>query len=189
MDIIEITGQACVGKTHFIQKSIDGKNMVNLVKYRRLEKVFAFVAGFKYLGPRRAAKLYFWSLNESAPYYFRLNIFINAVSKFGLKVGESGIKSSSQLIVFRDEGISHLPFLFLNTDTELVVDFLKSEINNIAMYFLRSPGCQVIQDRLGSRGHKRLEFMSITSFVQRNDEIEKTLLSVYPNLCKKMEIF
>ena len=186
--MIEIIGQACAGKTHYIRRRIEKEDHVVLAGGSRLNKLIYLMLGFKYLGPRRLAKLYLWSLNESAPFYFRLNIFINAVSKFGSIKSADKSQTSSQKIFLRDEGLSHLPFLFLNTDTELVVDFIRSEIKNIEIYFLKSPGYQIIQDRLGSRGHKRLQFMSPTAFARRNDEIEKTLLNVYPNLCMNIKV-
>jgi len=185
---IEITGQACTGKTRYIRRRVEKENHVVLAGGSRLNKLFYFATGFKYLGFSRVARLYLWSLNESAPFYFRLNVFINAVSKFGLIVSADTSQISSNKFFFCDEGISHLPFLFLNTDTELVVNFISSEIKNIEIYFLKSPGCRIIQHRLGSRGHKRLKFMSQASFVQRNDEIEKTLLNMYPNLCRNIEV-
>jgi hypothetical protein len=188
LNMIEITGQACAGKTRYIRRRIGEEDHVVLAGGGRLNKLFYFASGFKYLGLSRVARLYLWSLDESAPYYFRLNIFINAVSKFGLIAIAETSELSSHQIFLRDEGISHLPFLFLNTDTELVVDFIRSEIKNVEIYFLKSPGCRVIQDRLANRGHKRLQFISLTFFVQRNDEIEKTLLNVYPNSCRNIEV-
>lgn len=188
LNVIEITGQACAGKTRYIRRRIGEEEHVVLAGGGRLNKLFYSASGFKYLGLSRVAKLCLWSLKESAPYYFRLNIFINAVSKFGfISIAETPELSPHQIFL-RDEGISHLPFLFLNTDTELVVDFIRSEIKNIDINFLKSPGCRVIQDRLGNRGHKRLQFISPSFFVQRNDEIEKTLLNLYPNLCRNIEV-
>ena len=41
-------------------------------------------SGINFLGLTRAKILFYWSLDEDAPIYFKMNIFRNAVSKFGI---------------------------------------------------------------------------------------------------------
>jgi len=88
-----------------------------------------------------------------------------------------------------DEGISHIPFLFLETDSKIVTNFISDELQMINVYILRSPEQDIIQARLLSRGHKRLKFITLSTFAGRIQEIEKFLLSQYPSLCKKFKVF
>jgi len=186
LKILEVTGQPGSGKSYCIKNLIEADNRYIDMPFGIMARLGAFFSGMTRLGIKRCKTLWVWSFREICPTYFKLVIFFNAVSKFGRLPNSGNINDASTLLV--DEGISHLPFLFLNTDAELVIDFLRSEIKYIHIYFLKSPGFRVIQDRLGSRGHKRLQFMSMTFFIHRNDEIEKTLLNVYPNLCRNIEI-
>lgn len=88
-----------------------------------------------------------------------------------------------------DEGISHLPFLFLNSDTIKVVDFISNELQQTNVHYLNSPGSGLIEQRLTIRGHKRLNFLLLSAFVNRINEIEHNLLSEYPKLCKQFKVF
>lgn len=189
MSFTEMTGQPCVGKTTFISQEMRAGKVFQMYVQRYPMKFYCFFLGINYLGFKRARILFSWSLKESASFLFRINVFFNAVTKFGFpsKLSISLQESSPPYLV--DEGLSHIPFLFLNTDTRRVVEFIAVDVRNANVLFLKSPGCDVIQDRLRKRGHKRLKFLSIPHFVQRNQEIENLLLSLYPNLCKKIEIY
>ena len=151
--------------------------------------MFSFFAGIKYLGFQRTKVLLSWSLKENVSLFFRINIFCNAVLKFGIfqNLNKSTLESSPRCLV--DEGLSHLPFLFLKTDTNQIVDFITDELRRVNVQFLKSPGYDAIQNRLVKRGHKRLKFLSVTYFTERNQEIEDILLNLYPNLCKELKFF
>ena len=69
-----------------------------------------------------------------------------------------------------------------------VVDFVSNELSRINVEFLKSPGHDIIKERLTLRGHKRLNFLSISFFTNRNQDIEGVLLMEYPNLCKDLRI-
>jgi hypothetical protein len=189
MSFIEITGQPCAGKTSFIAQQIIKHESFRIYEHSYPIKFLSFVIGIKYLGFARTKILLSWALKETAPFLFRVNIFFNAVAKFGKR---SNLITKQEPISPRylvDEGLSHLPFLFLNTDSEEVIDFISREVRDLDVYFVKSPGCEIIRDRLRIRGHKRLKFLAISVFVQRNDEIEKVLHLSYPDLVKKIKFF
>jgi len=61
-------------------------------------------------------------------------------------------------------------------------------LSKINVKFLKSPGHDIIKERLILRGHKRLNFLPISFFTNRNKDIEDTLLRQYPNLCEDLKI-
>jgi len=90
--------------------------------------------------------------------------------------------------LYVDEGISHLPFLFLKIDTFKVLKFTNKELLKTKVIFLKSSSQLEIKERLQRRGHKRLRYLSLNIFVERNMEIEDFLLKKYPELCKDLRI-
>ena len=56
------------------------------------------------------------------------------------------------------------------------------------MIILKSPGLDVIKDRLKNRGHKRLRFLSLDTFIEMNCKIESLLLRRYSELCQGIKI-
>ena len=187
MSFIEITGQPCSGKTSFISNKVLDKEC-NLFNQGLLARIFYFCSGINFLGLSRAKILFFWSLGENAPLYFKMNIFRNAVSKFGIFLSLQAPTSNNVVRYILDEGVSHLPFLFLKTDTTLVIDFIASELQTTDVHYLISPGYDVIHHRLLKRGHKRLKFLHLSSFIIRTEEIEEIMLAQYPKVCKKFKI-
>jgi hypothetical protein len=65
---------------------------------------------------------------------------------------------------------------------------MSEELKKIDVTFLRAPGNEVIKERLQNRGHKRLKFTSLQTFIKRNNEIEGFLLKRYPNLCAELKV-
>ena len=189
MTFIEITGQPCSGKSSFISQEITNMKTYAAYKMSNLKKLFIFFYGLKYLGFQRSKTLYSWSAKESAPFFFQINIFRNAVSKFGIFQDLCRAKADFDKLKIVDEGLSHIPFLFLNTDTEQVVDFISDELRRVNVKFLKSPGSDVIRERLRNRGHKRLKFLSVDIFIKRNNEIENILLNLYPALSEELKVF
>ena len=187
MSFIEITGQPCAGKSSFIIKKIFDKE-VKFLKKGIFRKIFYFFLGLYFLGYKRAKLLYFWSFMEDAPIYFKINIFLNASFKFGIFYYLQSLRKDKKTRFLVDEGISHLPFLFLKTDTKKIINFIASELQSTEVNYLSSPGYEMIYKRLLARGHKRLKFLLLSSFVSRNLEIENILLAEYPDLCKNFKI-
>ena len=188
MRFVEITGQSCSGKTKFIEDELILNTKFHAYPKNFITKIFNFFVGIRYLGLERTKVLFLWSLNESASLFFRINIFRNAVLKFGNFKNLRTLTQDDLQTYILDEGVSHLPFLFLNTDTLKVVDFISNELSRINVEFLKSPGHEIIKERLTLRGHKRLNFLSISFFTNRNQDIEGALLREYPNLCEDLRI-
>ena len=190
MQFIEITGQPCSGKSTFLRENKD-KYFDGFAVFSPalVTKLISFICSLKLLGLSRVYVLFNWSMKEDVPFFFRCNIFVNAVSKFGIQKMSKifRVASSSSCIV--DEGISHLPFLFLNTDSNLVVNFISDELKNLNICLLRSPGTLVVLDRLKTRGHKRLRYTSANFFIEKNLNVENIILKTYPDLCSNLRIF
>lgn len=184
MNYVEITGQPCSGKTTFIagNSGFDFKRQV--LCQNSLSRILNFFRGVLYLGIGRLMILLAWSKKEEVSFLFRLNIFRNAVSKFGVFKYLKDEKTDSKSTNVVDEGISHLPFLFQNTHSSLILDFISGELTNIGVIFLKSPGKEELIKRLKKRGHKRLRFLSVDEFVVTNNAIETYLIHRYPHNCR-----
>ena len=177
----------CSGKSYHI-KYIINNNQSLVFKQTYIKKFLSFIYGLQYLGIKRANVFLIWSFKEHVPFIYKINIFCNAVIKFGLyKILYCGYKEG-QSSIFIDEGLSHLTFLFLKTETKLVINFVTEELKRVNVHFIKSPECSVIYSRLKSRGHKRLKYMSTRGFIKRNKEIEKCMLKLYPVICNKFDI-
>lgn len=187
MNLIEITGQPCAGKTSFVLNTVLD-NKVKPFNNKSFYKIYYFFLGIIFLGLKKTKILFSWSLIEDVPFYFKMNIFFNAVSKFGIFSYINKSKNNNSIKILVDEGISHLPFLFLKTDTKEIIDFISFGLRKTRVIYLSSPGHDIILNRLLNRGHKRLKFLLLNSFTSRNREIENILLSNYPSLCKKFNI-
>tara|TARA_Y100000768_G_scaffold358752_1_gene314775 strand:- start:385 stop:954 length:570 start_codon:yes stop_codon:yes gene_type:complete len=188
MITIEITGQPCSGKSTYIDKILSSNKDYVSNSDTVIQKIYFFFYGFMYLETSRIKEILKWSLKENASLCFRLNIFRNAIAKFGMFKKKYLIKLKKDHNFFLDEGISHLPFLFLETDSKVIVEFIFNELQQVNVVFLKSPGLEVIKKRLQDRGHKRLKFLNISNFVDRNKEIEEILIPLYINSCKNFEI-
>ena len=187
-NFIEITGQPCSGKSTFVVNS-EANDEFEKLNINLTKKLIYFFNGIYSLGLKRSKVLFSWSLAEEAPFFFRINIFCNAVSRFGVfyKIDLlSPENPAKQLII--DEGVSHLPFIFLQTDTKEVINFISRELSKTNVFFLSNPGSKTIQSRLIKRGHKRLSFLSMHFFSERILEIENILLSQYPSHCNKFVV-
>ena len=184
MNYVEITGQPCSGKTTFLA----GNSVFDLKRQvlcqNSLSRILNFFRGVLYLGIGRLMILLAWSKKEEVSFLFRLNIFRNAVSKFGVFKYLKDEKTDSKSTNVVDEGISHLPFLFQNTHSSLILDFISGELTNIGVIFLKSPGKEELIKRLKKRGHKRLRFLSVDEFVVTNNKIETYLIHRYPHNCR-----
>lgn len=186
MELIEVTGQPCSGKTSFISKEA----LINssITKYKHKRKITNFFSGICYLGLSRLKVIFFWSLKEDVPFLFKLNIFRNTILKFGIFKKQYKFREHSSKKVYIDEGVSHLPFLFLKTDTQKVLSFISEELLKIKVIFFMSPSHLIIKERLINRGHKRLRHITLKSFIERNMEIEDIILQKYPELCSELKL-
>ena len=188
MKFTEITGQPCTGKTSFINSGKLSKTLYHSYSQGIFVKTINFFRGLFYLDFARLKMLFAWSFNEEASIFFKLNIFRNAVSKFGIYNSLSKKNTYISSFPLVDEGISHLPFLFLNTKTDHILNLIREELETIQVIILKSPGLDEIKDRLKNRGHKRLRFLSLNKFIDMNYKIESLLLNRYSELCNGMKI-
>lgn len=185
MKIIEISGQPCAGKSTLVNSLYTSKNVDFVYNPGLIRKLINFYKGIKYLRLNRLQTIFAWSLDEDASIFFRLNIFRNAVTKFGVFQNLSSLKHSINCKIFIDEGISHLPFLFPNQETLEVINFISPELQEIMVWFIKSPSEYLLKERLLERGHKRLKFVSISNFLKKNMIIENTIVKHYSNLCSE----
>ncbi|MEK9779853.1 MAG: hypothetical protein VW894_00030 [Gammaproteobacteria bacterium] len=183
MKIIEISGQPCAGKSTLVTSLYTFNNLDFIYNPGFTRKLINFFKGIKYLGFNRLHTIFIWSLDENASIFFRLNIFRNAVTKFGVFQNLSSLKHSINCQIFIDEGISHLPFLFPNQQSLEVINFISPELQEIIVWFIESPEEDLLKERLLERGHKRLRFLSISNFLKKNMIIENIILKHYSNLC------
>ncbi len=188
MNLIEVTGQPCSGKTTFLNYYDFDGTKPQIYRQRMGLKLMNFIRGVIYLR-LKIHLLLGWSLKEQGSFTFRMNIFRNAVSKFGILVDLKKNYSNEQQSMIVDEGISHLPFLFQNTKTKDVLRIFKTELKSVEVILLQSPGTSIIKDRLKSRGHKRLQYLNLDSFVSRNNDIERLLIDKYALMSKNFIIF
>ena len=84
MIFIDITGQPCAGKSSFIEKEVMKSKRIYTYKKTFRKSLLYLFSGINYLGFQRTKVLLFWSLKENASFIFRINIFRNAVLKFGI---------------------------------------------------------------------------------------------------------
>ena len=188
MNLVEITGQPCSGKSTLMNTYTFDGIKPQVYKQGLFLKLINFIRGLIYLR-LKIHLLLSWSLKEQGSFVFRMNIFRNAVSKFGIFVDLKTNYIDSRQTMIVDEGISHLPFLFQNTETHLVLELLTFELSDIEVIFLPNPGSSTIKERLKSRGHKRLKYLNVDSFMSRNRDIECHLIDQYPHLSKNLVIF
>jgi len=189
MNLVEITGQPCSGKSTLMNTYTFDGIKPQVYKQGLFLKLINFIRGLIYLRLKIIHLLLSWSLKEQGSFAFRMNIFRNAVSKFGIFVDLKTNYIDSRQTMIVDEGISHLPFLFQNTETHFVLELLTSELSDIEVIFLPNPGSSTIKERLKSRGHKRLKYLNVDSFMSRNRDIECYLIDQYPHLSKNLIIF
>ena len=184
----EVTGQPCSGKTNYIH-SFSSREEYYLFTDAKIERFINFIFGFFYLGIIRSFVLYKWCMKESVPFYFKVVIFLNAISKFGFVFESKKFKDKkNRKSLLVDEGISHLPFLLQQTNPKSVINFIENELRSVEIIFIRSPDLITLRERMLSRGHKRLAFIGIDEFLKKNAEIELCLLERYPTICKKINI-
>lgn len=188
MTIVEITGQPCAGKTSYISDTLLIYENTGSANGTLIKKIYFFLCGVQYLKTARIRQLLKWSLKENASIFFKLNIFRNAVTKFGMFNKRHDINLKNKQNFLLDEGISHLPFLFLETDTSKVVQFIFNELQQVDVVLLKSPGQGQIKERLTKRGHKRLQFLPLSNFADRNREIEEVLVHSYANFCHDFKV-
>ncbi|MEZ9982328.1 hypothetical protein AB4401_21800, partial [Vibrio cyclitrophicus] len=112
--VVEITGLPCSGKSYFCN-DIDfflNKKKSSFIKSLLFEIKYLFI-GFCFLNISTIYALLIFCLHEKAPLNYRLKIFRNVIKKFGVYKNFRDLSCGGYI----DEGISHIPFNFLNSNT------------------------------------------------------------------------
>ncbi|MEZ8760777.1 hypothetical protein AB6D89_20170 [Vibrio splendidus] len=175
----EITGVPCSGKSSIIYHL--PAPPFNKSDYN---SIIVIIKGFLYLGPKRLFFFLISSFREEATFSYRLRIFFNIIKKFGFF---HIAKKNKSYFIF-DEGVSHIPFNLLSTDTNTILDSIELELSQIYVYLLRSCDAIELRRRYEERGHPRLNYTKISDFVHRNALVEMVLIEKYPKLCYKFEV-
>ena len=193
--IIEITGIPASGKSTFLmKKGIEGfdpskrkntqgqKNKFILVKIGY--EIWFFILGCISLSPSNLFFFFKSSLHEKGSILQNLNIFRNIIRKFGIR--NLAIKENTDCYI--DEGISHIPFNLLNSDTTKIIELTALFLKPISLYYVDHPSIESLEKRLNKRGHSRLKYWSTEAFVKKNLEIGELITSIYPkyNISIKM---
>ncbi|MBF4280817.1 hypothetical protein EAY27_27455, partial [Vibrio anguillarum] len=155
---VEVTGPPCSGKSYYL------KGEAHLLSKNKLSKFYFFWVGGGTLSYSELILLIRLCSQEKVSFIFKLNIFYNALIKFG--VFHKSINNSNNNVV--DEGISHLAFNFLEakyTDLELLV---KDRLPLVHVKIIVNIDDNILKERLLSRGHTRLRYYSIDNFLYKN---------------------
>ena len=169
MQILEITGEPCAGKSTAVNTlgSVDGVHVFDInfalargstsspgVRHRVLYEVCMFWHGVRGAGFRRLVRFLraCWGVSEGIA--TRANMFRNVVHKYGMH-RIAALRESPDVVVI-DEGIAHLPFLFTGhcaqVDDSLFFDF-PGQSPTVIKYTVNK---EELVSRLRVRGHKRL---------------------------------
>ena len=126
MNIIEITGVPCAGKSTIIdllgkypqfilfdQKwllsnlgIISKSRLINIITY----ETYMFSCGFFCATPKMCLQFFSEVMKLNEPLVRRINIFRNIVHKYAIHQRASKVVDNKYIIV--DAGISHIPYLF-----------------------------------------------------------------------------
>lgn len=183
--LVEITGLPCAGKSYFCD---DSEGFLNRKKKSVTKEVFSSIQ-FILLGTifLKISTLYAFLMlcrYEKAPLIFRLKIFANILKKFGI----FNKYRNSTVTGYIDEGISHIPFNFLHTDTVEIINILRPYLASANVKYVKAGSDICLRKRLQQRGHDRLKFLSVDELIHLNRNVEATLLVEYPHVCLTFEV-
>jgi hypothetical protein len=151
-----------------------------------IEDAILLVIGYRFLSFKELFYYIGLSFNEDVSIFYKLNIIRNVLKKYA--VYSLSLNSSQDGAVYVDEGVSHIPFNFLNADIDKVVSVIRPHLKNISVKYIYLENDHFLRERLGLRGHARLKFESIDNFIKKNRKVETHLLSMYPVFCNTFEI-
>lgn len=123
-------------------------------------------------------------LHEKAPLKYKFKIFRNVLKKIGIYKSFSDSKISGYI----DEGVSHIPFNFLHSNAQDVINILKPYLSRVNVNYIMAYSDFSLRERLRKRGHARLVFLEIDEFIRLNRNVENVLLATYPNYCLTFEV-
>lgn len=183
--IYEITGLPCSGKSYFCN-DIDGflnKKKLSIVKAIFFE-IKLLLLGIFFLKTSTLYAFLILCLHEKAPLTYRLKIFRNIIKKFGVYKKFRYVVTGGYV----DEGISHIPFNLLHSNTAEVINILRPYLSLINVKYIKVNSNTCLRERLTERGHERLVFLDVDEFIHLNRNVEITLLAIYPDFCLTFEV-
>lgn len=182
---IEITGIPCCGKSHFCdQEKVINSKSKNLLKKIVIDIYFVMRGGGYLFSSNRCLKFMRLAYKECVPFSYKLKLFRNVCRKFGVFASIKNCHQSGYV----DEGVSHIPFNFLNSDSREVIKLIKHELQYLTVVLLPSPNDNILKERLKKRGHPRLMFCDIDSFIKLNQQVESFIKERYISTCLDFKV-
>ncbi|EGQ7950904.1 hypothetical protein M2G93_13245 [Vibrio vulnificus] len=178
--MLEVTGVPCSGKSYILNSKFSCDNVLNKHLAIKLVSLCCAFLELKYTEIGRIIKMVF---KEQCSFLYKLKLLFNVLSKFGVYY----LYRNKSIII--DEGISHIPFNLLTTPLIEYKDILQVRLCDIDVLLLSSPNFNVLTDRFNSRGHPRLDFISLNEFMELNSDVYTKVLQEYPKICKSLKVY
>lgn len=179
----ELSGVPCSGKSYWCTNKKVLNTQQKGITPSFIQNIHYISLGLSYLQLKRIFFFIKLSLSENAPLSYRFKILINVLKKFGYYS-----RYISHGVGIIDEGVSHIPFNFLSTDTNCVVKSIREELSCIDVVYLLNEEDEILIERLSQRGHSRLNFMEKEDFLNKNRIIERFVLENYNQYCSSFKI-
>lgn len=187
-EILEVTGVPCSGKTTYINKVYPNEEVLLggvPIEYNSAKRVFysVFLIFYSLINGSLKLTQTWWLIVKAFEYnetlFAKMNALRNCMIKFGYMFFKK--KNNPKLI---DEGISHIPFILglEGKDIDAFITLFRQHLKKIKILFIQTPTGKTLEDRIISRGHKRLRSAKdAQSFNDQNIRIavyyEKALIS------------
>lgn len=194
MNIIEITGSPCSGKStllesiNILDKNISVRTVYgnpyakNNVFYFNFQKLFFCFWGFYVTSNQLRTFLLGKIYTSESHFIHQLRLVLQTFLKFGRQSYLS--KKTSDKSILLDEGISHIPFNLFLTESEIseYLSLLPEEYKKIKVYCIFESEL-LLCARLENRGHKRVanNEMAIKDFIKKNNTVYNLIRIQYKN--------
>lgn len=184
MDIIEITGSPCSGKSTILEninvlesnisfRTIYGNPYAkNYIFYQNVQKLFFCFLGFYVTSNQLKTFLLRKIYSSESHFIHQLRLVLQTFLKFGRQSYLLRTPSDKNILI--DEGISHIPFNLLLTESDIskYLSLLPKEYKKNKVYCLFESE-SLLYARLEKRGHKRVtnSEMAIKDFITKNNTV------------------
>lgn len=195
--ITELSGLPASGKSTFVKQkkliiSCNEKLFPFLFKYNPLPLIssllaeaYLFFLGFKLLSLKELNLFIKMARKEDVSFLYQINIFRNTLRKFSVSylVGKKPLS-----VIYIDEGISHIPFNYLSSDFNNIIEIIQPYLNYISVDYIEITSDETLKKRLLNRGHARLNHIDVNTLITECRKVEKNMLEVYPLICKTFKV-
>jgi hypothetical protein len=184
MNIIEITGSPCSGKSTLLKNINVLDNNISLhtvygnpyaknkLFYLNVQKLFFCLLGLCVTSNQLKKFLLGKIYSSESRFFHRLRLVFHTFLKLGRQ--SYLLKKTSEMNILIDEGISHIPFnLFLTEhDISKYLSLLPKEYKNNKVYCLFESE-PLLYARLEKRGHKRVvnREIALKDFIKKNNRV------------------